>query len=71
MIIKKKIYVTPEVTFELLEEELLFTEVSRTETRGTTTDIDKTTGPGLGGSDDDGTGMGDAKGTFFDWGDEW
>lgn len=71
MIVKKKIYVTPEVTFELLEEESLLTEVSRTETHGTTTDIDNTTGPGLGGSDDDGTGMNDAKGGFFDWDDEW
>lgn len=72
MIIKRKIYVTPEVTFELLEEELLLTEVSRTETRGTTTDIDNGDGPGFGGKDDgSGTGMGDAKGTFFDWGDEW
>ena len=71
MIVKKKIYVTPEVTFELLEEDSLLTEVSRTETHGTTTDIDKTTGPGLGGSDDDGVGMNDAKGGFFDWGEEW
>lgn len=72
MIVKKKIYVTPEVTFELLEEDSLLTEVSRTETHGTTTDIDKTTGPGFGGSDDgDGDGMNGAKGGFFDWDEEW
>lgn len=70
MIVKKKIYVTPEVTFELLEEDSLLTEVSRTETHGTTTDIDNTTGPGFGG-EGDGSGMNDAKGAFFDWGEEW
>ena len=71
MIVKKKIYVTPEVTFELLEEDSLLTEVSRTETHGTTTDIYNTTGPGLGGSDDYGTGMNGAKGGLFDWDEEW
>ena len=70
MIIKKKIYVTPEVTFELLEEELLLTEVSRTETHGTTTDIDNGDGPGFGGSGN-GEGIGGAKDDFFDWDDEW
>lgn len=71
MIVKKKIYVTPEVTFELLEEDSLLTEVSRTETHGTTTDIDNTTGPGLGGGSDEENDMNGAKGAFFDWGEEW
>lgn len=71
MIVKKKIYVTPEVTFELLEEDSLLTEVSRTETRGANSDINDGDGPGLGGgssSDDD---MNGAKGGFFDWDEEW
>ena len=71
MIVKKKIYVTPEVTFELLEEDSLLTEVSRTETHGTTTHIDNGDGPGLGdgsSSDDD---MNGAKGGLFDWDEEW
>lgn len=71
MIIKKKIYVTPEVTFELLEEDSLLTELSGAETHGTTTDIDNTTGPGLGGGSSNDDDMNGAKGAFFDWGDEW
>lgn len=70
MIVKKKIYVTPEVTFELLEEESLLTEVSRTETHGANSDINDGDGPGFGG-EGDGTGMNGAKGAFFDWDEEW
>ena len=73
MIVKKKIYVTPEVTFELMEGEdlLTFSHTAGDHTTEHSNPGDDAPGTIPGGNVDDGDGMNDAKGAFFDWDEEW
>ena len=73
MIVKKKIYVTPEVTFELMEGEdlLTFSHTAGDHTTEHSNPDDDTPGTIPGGNVGNGTGINDAKGGFFDWDEEW
>ena len=73
MIVKKKIYVTPEVTFELMEGEdlLTFSHTAGDHTTEHSNPGDDAPGTITGDNIGDGTGMNGAKGAFFDWGEEW
>ncbi len=73
MIIKRKIYVTPEVTFELMEGEdlLTFSHTAGDHTTEHSNPGDDAPGTIPGGNVGDGSDMNDAKGGFFDWDEEW